>query len=142
VITTCSPKNFDYVKRLGASQAFDYRGNAVVGEIVAALNGKKLAGAFAVAAGSATLCAEVLSASEGGEVLVFATVPGVSLDDLFRQRKAVYEDFLPGALAAGQYQAAPEPQVVGHGLRHIQSAMDAQMKGVSAAKIVVSLADR
>ena len=85
VITTCSPKNFDYVKRLGASQAFDYRGNAVVGEIVAALKGKKLAGAFAVAAGSVALCAEVLSAREGGEVLVFATAPGVSLDDLFRQ---------------------------------------------------------
>jgi NADPH:quinone reductase-like Zn-dependent oxidoreductase len=31
VITTCSPRNFDYVKRLGASQAFDYRSNAVAG---------------------------------------------------------------------------------------------------------------
>jgi hypothetical protein len=53
--------------------------------------------------------------------------------------KAVYEDFLPAALAAGKYQAAPEPRVVGHGLQHIQAALDAQMKGVSAAKIVVSL---
>lgn len=52
---------------------------------------------------------------------------------------AVYENFLPAALAAGKYQAAPEPHVVGHGLRHIQAALDAQLKGVSAAKIVVSL---
>jgi hypothetical protein len=36
-------------------------------------------------------------------------------------------------------QAAPEPHVVGHGLRHIQAALDAQLKSVSAAKIVVSL---
>jgi NADPH:quinone reductase-like Zn-dependent oxidoreductase len=66
VITTCSPRNFDYVKGLGASQAFDYRGDSVVGEIITALKGSKLAGAFAVAAGSAG--------------------PGASLDGLFRQR--------------------------------------------------------
>lgn len=53
--------------------------------------------------------------------------------------KAIYEDFLPAALAAGAYQAAPEPRVVGHGLQHIQDALDAQLSGVSAAKIVVSL---
>jgi hypothetical protein len=53
--------------------------------------------------------------------------------------KAVYEDFVPAALAVGRYQAAPEPRVVGHGLQHIQAALDAQLKGVSAAKIVVSL---
>jgi hypothetical protein len=55
---------------------------------------------------------------------------------------AIYEDFLPAALAAGTYQAAPEPRVVGHGLQHIQDALDAQVKGVSAAKIVVSLDTR
>jgi NADPH:quinone reductase-like Zn-dependent oxidoreductase len=184
VITTCSPRNFDYVKRLGASQAFDYRSNTVAGEIVRALRGKRLAGAFAIAAGAAGPCAEILSAGEGAKVLVFATAPGASIDDLFRQHpssmrllrafagaglstvalmrrcrrqgirakmvngatlranevsKAVYEDFLPAALAAGQYQAAPEPRVVGHGLQHIQAALDAQLQGVSAAKIVVSL---
>jgi NADPH:quinone reductase-like Zn-dependent oxidoreductase len=53
--------------------------------------------------------------------------------------KAVYEDFLPAALATGTYQAAPEPRVIGHGLQHIQAAIDAQLNGVSAAKIVVSL---
>ena len=85
VITTCSPANFVYVKRLGASRAFDYRGNAVTGEIVTALKGKRLAGAFAIAAGSATLCAEIVNASEGGKVLVLATAPGINLDDLFRR---------------------------------------------------------
>jgi len=186
VITTCSPGNFGYVKGLGASQAFDYHGDAV-GDIVAALKGKRLAGALAIGAGSHGPCAEILSASEGSKTLVFASVPSGPLDGLLQQRPsgwalfrvflgaglataafmwrcrrqgiraklvngatlranevstAIYEDFLPAALAAGTYQAAPEPRVVGHGLQHIQDALDAQLKGVSAAKIVVSLDTR
>jgi hypothetical protein len=56
--------------------------------------------------------------------------------------KAIYEDFLPAALAAGTYLAAPEPRVIGHGLQYIEAALEAQRDGVSAAKIVVSLDDK
>jgi len=52
---------------------------------------------------------------------------------------AVYTKFLPGALASGRFQAAPEALVVGEGLDAIQEAMDLQKKGVSAKKIVVKL---
>ena len=52
---------------------------------------------------------------------------------------AVYRDFLPTALADGRYVAAPKPMVVGHGLEDIQHAMDIALKGVSAAKVVVTL---
>jgi hypothetical protein len=52
---------------------------------------------------------------------------------------AVYRDFLPEALANGRFKAAPEPEVIGHGLDKIQEAMDTQKKGVSARKVVVSL---
>ena len=48
----------------------------------------------------------------------------------------------PAGSAAWLRESRAGPQVVGHGLRHIQSAIDAQLKGVSAAKIVVSLGDR
>ena len=51
VITTASPHNFDYVKGLGAGQAFDYRSPTVVSDVIAALRGKQLAGALAVGAG-------------------------------------------------------------------------------------------
>ena len=51
----------------------------------------------------------------------------------------VYRDFLPEALASGRYIAAPKPSVAGHGVQDIQQAMDIQLKGVSAAKIVVTL---
>jgi NADPH:quinone reductase-like Zn-dependent oxidoreductase len=52
--------------------------------------------------------------------------------------KALFERYLPDALAKGRFVAAPESQVVGHGLEQIQDAFDAQ-KSVSAKKIVVTL---
>jgi len=53
--------------------------------------------------------------------------------------KVIYEDFLPQALADGRYVAAPDPYVVGTGLECVQTGFDAQRKGVSAKKVVVSL---
>ena len=53
--------------------------------------------------------------------------------------RAIYADFLPAALANGTYVPAPAPLVVGHGLDAIQHALDVQLKGVSAQKVVVSL---
>jgi hypothetical protein len=52
---------------------------------------------------------------------------------------AIMEDYLPKALATGQYLAAPDPQVVGKGLENVQTALDLASKGVSAKKRVVSL---
>ncbi|GAB7322628.1 hypothetical protein MBLNU13_g03537t1 [Cladosporium sp. NU13] len=52
--------------------------------------------------------------------------------------KALFKRYLPDALAKGRFVAAPESQVVGHGLERIQDAFDAQ-KCVSAKKIVVAL---
>ncbi|KAJ4314703.1 hypothetical protein N0V94_006336 [Neodidymelliopsis sp. IMI 364377] len=50
---------------------------------------------------------------------------------------AIYNDFLPSALAEGKYVCAPEPVVVGTGLEHVQEALDRIKKGVSAQKLVV-----
>ena len=52
--------------------------------------------------------------------------------------KALFERYLPDALAKGRFVAAPESQVVGHGLEKVQDAFDEQ-KSVSAKKIVVTL---
>jgi NADPH:quinone reductase-like Zn-dependent oxidoreductase len=51
----------------------------------------------------------------------------------------IYADFLPSALAEGRFIAAPEPVVVGSGLEAVQTGFDAQRRGVSARKVVVSL---
>lgn len=53
--------------------------------------------------------------------------------------KAIYEDFLPKALERKTFTPAPEVQVVGKGLEHVQEAMYMSKKGVSAKKLVVTL---
>jgi hypothetical protein len=51
----------------------------------------------------------------------------------------LFTEFLPQALATGQFVPAPKPLVVGNGLDKIQDAMDRQLQGVSAQKVVVTL---
>jgi len=64
-VTTASPKNFAYVKSLGAAFAFDYNSSDVVRDIVAALRGKEVVGALAIGAGSTGECLDVLSQCQG-----------------------------------------------------------------------------
>ncbi|KIW95733.1 uncharacterized protein Z519_04318 [Cladophialophora bantiana CBS 173.52] len=51
---------------------------------------------------------------------------------------AMYEYFLPEVLAKESFVAAPNCDVVGHGLESIEHAMDLHKKGASAEKIVVT----
>ena len=52
---------------------------------------------------------------------------------------AVYEKFLPEAMAKGQFVTTPEPWVVGRGLSGIQDAVEACLKGVSGKKAIALL---
>lgn len=171
VITTASPRNFDY------------HSPSVVADIIAAFEGRTLAGAIAFGTTSAASCVRIVGACTGNRFVSMASPP-VSFDTLagdnrgrferprlilrlitsnvalqLRSRlrgvgtkyifgttlkanevgSAIYRDFLPDALAEGRYIAAPKPSVVGHVVHEIQRAMDAQLKGVSAAKVVLTL---
>jgi NADPH:quinone reductase-like Zn-dependent oxidoreductase len=153
VITTASPKNFGYVKSLGASQSFDYTSPNVVADLVAAFKTKPLAGAMdCIGAAAWEACVEVVSASKDNKFVAttkggFPTPPAdITMKSLFGTTlkdnhvgKAIYQDFLPKALASGAFVPAPEPFVVGHGLESVQAAVDLLKKGVSARKIVVTL---
>ena len=175
VITTASAKNFDYVRKLGASQVFDYHSKTVVKDVIAAFKGKTSAGALAIGTGSTEPCVDIASACNGHKFVSTASQSvsfenGVTLPLLLRSlssslalqvktrsrrvrtksifgstlkdnevSRVIYKDFLPQALAAGQYIAAPEPYVVGKGLESIQAGFDVQRQGVSAKKVVVSL---
>ena len=75
VITTCSPKNFDYVKKLGASQAFDYNSKTVVNDIIHAFKGKSTAGALSIGARAAENCLDVLDKCNGNKFISMATYP-------------------------------------------------------------------
>ncbi|KAL1966216.1 hypothetical protein VTN77DRAFT_4768 [Rasamsonia byssochlamydoides] len=149
VITTASPRNFDYVKKLGASEVFDYHSPTVVNDLVTALQGKKLAGAYD-AIGVFHIIADVLTRLGGNHFIASAlAVPedlpsGISARLIFAVISdvefglSIYRDFLPRALAEGKYVAAPEPLVVGKGLEYVQEGIDLNMKGVSARKVVLS----
>lgn len=52
VVSTCSPKNFAYVKSLGVAHVFDYNSKTLVADMVAALHNRELAGAFTVGSGA------------------------------------------------------------------------------------------
>ncbi|MCJ1384366.1 hypothetical protein MMC17_007482 [Xylographa soralifera] len=51
----------------------------------------------------------------------------------------IHRECLPAAPEVRQFVPAPKPLIVGKGLKHVQEAMDVQMKGVSAQKVVVTL---
>ena len=160
VVTTASPKSFNYVKKLGASQVFDYNSKTVVEDIIGALKGKTIAGALAIGnvqapgngAASAAACLEIVDKSQGAKFVAMTMfvpenlpsgvgakfISGTDLKDN-EVSKVIYVDFLPQVLAEGKYIAAPDPHVVGKGLESIQVGCDVLKKGVSAKKVVVSL---
>ncbi len=73
VITTASPRNFDYVRKLGASQVFDYNSKTVVKDVISALNGKTLAGALAIGQGSSEVCVDIVGACKGRKFVSLAS---------------------------------------------------------------------
>ncbi|KAK0509739.1 hypothetical protein JMJ35_008133 [Cladonia borealis] len=153
VVTTASPKNFKYVKKLGVSEVFDYKDPAISDRLVSYFKGKTIAGALdCIGADAWTICYDVVHKSTGTKIISttkpgFPAPPeGVTVKHIFGTTlkdnevgKAVYEDFLPMALKAGTFVPAPEPLIAGNGLESVQGAVDLQQKGVSAAKIVVTL---
>lgn len=75
VITTASPRNFDYVKSLGASQVFDYNSQLVVADITEALRGKTLAGALSFGTTGAPACVKIVGQSTGNKFVSIGTPP-------------------------------------------------------------------
>lgn len=154
VITTASPKNFEYVKKLGASEVFDYRSPTVVEDLVAAFQEKKTIGAFdCIGAGGWAGCTSIVSQWSGTKFVATvkggfpAPLKGVTMDKVYaitikdnQVGHAVYRDFLPKALKAGTFVPSPEPIIAGEGLESVQGAIELhQQGGISANKIVVLL---
>lgn len=154
VITTASFKNFEYVKKLGASEVFDYQSPTVIEDLLAAFESKTIAGTLeCIGAGGWAGCISVVTQSSGSKFVAttkhgFPDPPeGVTMKQVIATTikdnhvgQAVYRDFLPKALKAETFVPSPKPIVVGQGLESVQSAIDYYQKGgVSAGKVVVSL---
>lgn len=75
VITTSSPRNFAYVKGLGAGEAFDYSSKTVVADIVESLSGREIVGALAIGPGSAAACIDIVGRCKGNRFVSMATPP-------------------------------------------------------------------
>lgn len=77
VITTASPRNFDYCRELGASECFNYHDSDVEDQIVDSLKGRTVAGAYhAVGGGGAVQsCARIVDRAKGKAIVV--TIGGV-----------------------------------------------------------------
>ncbi|OAP62420.1 hypothetical protein AYL99_04623 [Fonsecaea erecta] len=155
VIATASPRNFDLCKKLGAIDVFDYSSPSIVGDLTAAMQKYTCRGAYDAASKRDTQLnvAQVLAQLGGGKMtVVLPLVEGipatVQTSDVYAPAilqqdkalgKAIYGDFLPRALEQGIIKPAPPSDVVGHGVEHIQGAVDKLRAGVSASKVVVTL---
>jgi NADPH:quinone reductase-like Zn-dependent oxidoreductase len=151
IIATASPKNFEYVKRLGASEVFDYKSPSVVDDLINAFENRILAGVLdCIGFEAAKLSVEfvqkvsgkgAVASTKGGvdelpEGVTLTKIFGVTLRDN-GIGKAVYADYLPQALAAGAFVPSPEPLVQGKGLEHVQAGVDRLMEGCGDHLVLV-----
>ena len=152
VVTTASPKNFDFVKSLGAKYVFDYNSATVVDDIVAVFSGKTGAGALAIGVTAADPCGEIVARISGRKFVSLANPPskplppGVDSKFIFggdlkdnEVGLAIFDAFLPKALAEGSFKTSPDEEVVGEGLESVQQGLNVLKKGVSAKKLVIRL---
>ncbi|MEU6410504.1 zinc-binding alcohol dehydrogenase family protein [Microbispora sp. NPDC046933] len=159
VVATASPRNFDYVRSLGAAEAVDRRSPAAVDEIVDRIGDSPLAGTLAIGSGSLAPAVAIASRTTGSKRVAsaqpgwlvrirppWARRPGVRVSGIWggtlkdnEVGPAIYAGFLPTALATGAYRAAPDATVVGHGLARVPDALRQLRGGISANKLVVAV---
>ncbi|KAJ6509200.1 chaperonin 10-like protein [Mycena vitilis] len=158
IAATASAKNLDLLREIGVEYVFDHHSETVVDDIVAALAGKgDMAGIFcAIIAPEVLLqCAVIAGRLEGRKHVATVRPSGyppvegwpegievsececLQLADVVG--RAIWEDWLYGALADGSVKCRPHYEVVGRGLEGVQGALDLMGKGVSAKKLVVEI---
>lgn len=159
VLATASPHNFDYVRGLGAAEVVSYHRPDAVSNLLDSLRGRQLAGILAIGRGSIRPCVDIAAGADGAK-RVATTTPHIAASWQRRQARrrgvgvgsiwggtladndvgpAIYQTFLPAALASGAFRPAPPPRVTGTGLDCIPAALATLRKGVSASKIVVTI---
>ena len=155
VIATASSRNHALVKRAGAALVLDHGSRTIEDELVDALKGKTVYGAYdAIGLAETTqACAAVVGRCKG-EKFVASVLP-LAREEFEGRVKAkmilafaikgtafgkhVWREFVPNALESGLLKLLPEALVVGEGLENMQKACDRCEEGVSAQKVVVTL---
>ncbi|KAJ5691856.1 alcohol dehydrogenase [Penicillium macrosclerotiorum] len=153
VVTTASSANHELMKSLGATHVFNYKDPDTVNNLTALLKPQDYVVDCISTKDTQVTCGEILG-KVGGGLLPVMTIPEETLPDNVQSSfvicldietkfphlgEAIWHDFIPRALAAGSFQAKPDPQIVYGGLSKVQEAIDLQRKGVSARKVVVEI---
>lgn len=158
VVATASPANYAYVKSLGASLVLDYHNPDVVAILTGLLkaSGARLVGAYDAIGLDTTVraSAAVVGALGGGRVASVGAAPEdaggkgvaavrIGAANLVAREpevaQAIWGEYVPAALEAGTLVPRPRELVVGRGLYFVQSGLDTNKAGVSAAKVVITL---
>ena len=90
VITTASPRNFDFVTSLGATLVFDYNSPTVITDIVAVLKDRNFAGAISFGTSGAPACVKIVAHATGKRFVAIATPP-VSFETLGEESQSRFE---------------------------------------------------
>ena len=158
VYAVCGPRNFDYVKKLGALETFDYNDSSVVKTISQSLkaSGQQIViGYDAISEnGSAPQCAEIIASFGGGKLCVTIPYPenvkkpeGVETIHCFAMKVTMdkefgswlFNDWLEKSLAEKTYQPSPAIEKVDGGIGAVQKALDLHKQGLSSKKLVLTL---
>ncbi|KAI0856774.1 hypothetical protein F4860DRAFT_392215 [Xylaria cubensis] len=142
VITTALPKNFDYVKELGARQVVDSRSPTVVDDLTNAFGGDRIVGIFDTSGSEDTMrtAITILRKVPGKKIVVSVSdkrtevsseivhkiVTATAIKDN-HVSKMIYEQFLPKALEVGRYKITPGTGVAG-GLGSLRAGLEAGKK--------------
>ncbi|KAF3403774.1 Zinc-binding alcohol dehydrogenase domain-containing protein cipB [Penicillium rolfsii] len=153
VVTTASTANHDLMRSLGASNVFDHHDSDVSEKLLGVLrNGDLVVDAISTKE-TQTICGEILGRLGGGTLPVVQPQAGIFPENVkavfvicidlgftaLDVGNAVWRHYIPEALAAGKFQAKPDPFVIEGGLGKVQDGIDFLRKGVSAKKIVINL---
>ena len=158
VYAVCGANNFDYVKKLGAQEVFDYNDASLVKNITQSLKASSqqiVIGFDAIAEhGSAPKCAEIIGSFGGGKLCVTLPYPedakkpeGVETTHIWAMKVTMdpsfgswlFNDWLEKSLAEKKYQPSPAIEKVDGGIGAMQKALDLHKKGLSSKKLVVTL---
>jgi NADPH:quinone reductase-like Zn-dependent oxidoreductase len=154
VIAVAGKANFEFSKRCGAAEVFDYKDPSFVDKVVEAVRAvgnRKFVGVVDAISTPGTYPhgLAILSKLGGGHLSCVHPPPAASevpenveagmIFAVDNTTKAAWKNFVTPALASGVLKCLPPPTVVGKGLEHIQEALGKAKAGVSATKLVVEL---
>ncbi len=158
VYAVCSQRHFDYVKKLGAHETFDYNDSSIVKNITQSLKTSSQQihlGFDAISEnGSAPQCAEIISSFGDGKLCITLPYPedakkpeGLEIASTYAAKVAIDKDFgswlfndwLEKSLADKSYVPSPAIEKLDGGLDAMQKAIDLHRKGLSGKKLVLTL---